>query len=88
MSMRLPASERRDQLMATALEEFARQGFHATSMNEIADDMDPKRWRLRQLPTATPGRADHAQDRLIIQRNLGDAGECGSDLLQCGACNP
>jgi AcrR family transcriptional regulator len=37
MSMRLPASERRDQLMATALEVFARQGFHATSMNEIAD---------------------------------------------------
>ncbi len=37
MSMRLPAPERRDQLMATALEVFARQGFHATSMNEIAD---------------------------------------------------
>jgi AcrR family transcriptional regulator len=36
MSGRLPAAERRDQLLAVALEVFASQGFHATSMNEIA----------------------------------------------------
>ena len=37
MSVRLPAPARREQLLATALEVFARQGFHATSMNDIAD---------------------------------------------------
>jgi AcrR family transcriptional regulator len=37
MSMRLSAAERRDQLLDVALELFARDGFHATSMNDIAD---------------------------------------------------
>jgi AcrR family transcriptional regulator len=37
MSVRLPAAARRVQLVAMALEMFARQGFHATSMNDIAD---------------------------------------------------
>jgi AcrR family transcriptional regulator len=37
MSIRLPAPARREQLLATALEVFARQGFHATSMNDIAE---------------------------------------------------
>jgi AcrR family transcriptional regulator len=37
MSVRLPAAARREQLVATALEMFAQQGFHATSMNDIAD---------------------------------------------------
>jgi AcrR family transcriptional regulator len=37
MSVRLPAAARREQLVAMALEMFARQGFHATSMNDIAD---------------------------------------------------
>lgn len=37
MSVRLPAAERRDQLLATALETFADKGFHGTSMNEIAE---------------------------------------------------
>jgi len=37
MSVRLPAPERRTQLLSVALEVFARQGFHATSMNDIAD---------------------------------------------------
>lgn len=37
MSIRLPAAARREQLVGTALEMFARQGFHATSMNDIAD---------------------------------------------------
>ncbi len=34
---RLSAVERRSQLLATALEVFAERGFHATSMNEVAD---------------------------------------------------
>ena len=37
MVVRLPASARRDQLLAVALEVFARQGFHATSMNDVAE---------------------------------------------------
>jgi AcrR family transcriptional regulator len=37
MAIRLPASARREQLLATALEVFARQGFHATSMNDVAE---------------------------------------------------
>lgn len=37
MSTRLPAAERREQLLAVALEVFARQGFHATSMNDVAE---------------------------------------------------
>lgn len=37
MAARLPAAERRDQLLAVALEVFARQGFHAASMNDVAD---------------------------------------------------
>ncbi len=35
---RLPRSERRSQLLAVARKAFANNGFHATSMNEIADD--------------------------------------------------
>ena len=34
---RLPAAERRSQLLDTAVEVFARDGFHATSMNDIAE---------------------------------------------------
>ena len=37
MSVRLPAAARREQLVTTAIEMFARQGFHATSMNHNAD---------------------------------------------------
>jgi AcrR family transcriptional regulator len=37
MSVRLPAAARREQLVAAAIEIFAKQGFHATSMNDIAD---------------------------------------------------
>ncbi len=37
MSLRLPAAERRDQLLATALVTFAGQGYHQASMNDIAD---------------------------------------------------
>ncbi|HBX78514.1 MAG TPA: hypothetical protein DEG43_12790 [Acidimicrobiaceae bacterium] len=36
-SMRLPAPERRKQLLEKALEVFAQDGYHATSMNDIAD---------------------------------------------------
>jgi len=35
--MRLPAPERRKQLIATAIEVFALKGFHNTSMNDVAD---------------------------------------------------
>ena len=34
---RLPADERRDQLLDVALEVFATAGFHGASMNEIAE---------------------------------------------------
>jgi len=36
MSVRLPAAERREQLLRVALQSFAAAGFHATSMNHIA----------------------------------------------------
>lgn len=35
--MRLPGPERRQQLLDTAIEVFARNGFHETSMNEVAE---------------------------------------------------
>jgi len=35
--MRLPAAERREQLIETALAVFASQGYHDTSMNDLAD---------------------------------------------------
>jgi AcrR family transcriptional regulator len=35
--MRLPAAERREQLMEMALTVFAEQGYHAASMNDVAD---------------------------------------------------
>jgi AcrR family transcriptional regulator len=37
MSMRLPAQQRRTQLLSVAVEVFAERGFHATSMDEIAE---------------------------------------------------
>jgi AcrR family transcriptional regulator len=36
-SSRLPAAERRRQLLEVALETFAAKGFHETSMNEVAE---------------------------------------------------
>ena len=35
--MRLPAHERRKQLIATAIQVFARNGYHDTSMNAVAE---------------------------------------------------
>ena len=37
MAMRLPAVERREQLLSVALPVFARQGYHDTSMNDVAE---------------------------------------------------
>jgi AcrR family transcriptional regulator len=37
MSARLPAHERRDQILDVSLPVFARQGFHGASMNDVAD---------------------------------------------------
>jgi AcrR family transcriptional regulator len=37
VNLRLPAAERRRQLLDTALPVFAAKGFHATSMNDVAD---------------------------------------------------
>lgn len=37
MSLRLPAPARREQLLHTALATFAAKGFHATSMNDVAE---------------------------------------------------
>lgn len=36
MSARLPAPERRDQLLAVAIDVFARAGYHGTSMTDVA----------------------------------------------------
>src|SRR4051794_41878216 len=35
--MRLPAEQRRTQLLAVAVEIFGERGFHATSMDEVAE---------------------------------------------------
>lgn len=35
--MRLPAAERREQLLRTAVPVFAEHGYHATSMNDVAE---------------------------------------------------
>ncbi|MBX7069457.1 MAG: TetR/AcrR family transcriptional regulator [Microthrixaceae bacterium] len=35
--MRLPAAERREQLLSVAITVFAEKGFHNTSMNDVAD---------------------------------------------------
>ena len=37
MSVRLPAGERREQILDVAVQGFAKQGFHGASMNDIAD---------------------------------------------------
>jgi AcrR family transcriptional regulator len=37
MNPRLPAGERREQILDVAVQVFARRGFHATSMNEVAE---------------------------------------------------
>jgi len=37
MSIRLPASARREQILDVAVQVFARHGFHSTSMNDVAD---------------------------------------------------
>ena len=37
MSLRMPAAERREQLLSVALDVFAGEGYHQTSMNQIAE---------------------------------------------------
>ena len=37
MSSRLPAARRKEQLLDVAMKVFAERGFHATSMNDVAD---------------------------------------------------
>ncbi|MGE3326101.1 MAG: TetR/AcrR family transcriptional regulator, partial [Acidimicrobiia bacterium] len=37
MTVRLPAVERRDQLLRVALTMFSSKGFHSTSMNDVAE---------------------------------------------------
>lgn len=37
MSMRLPAPARREQILDVSVQVFAQRGFHATSMNDVAD---------------------------------------------------
>ena len=37
MSVRLPASARREQLLDVAVQVFARQGYHGASMNDVAE---------------------------------------------------
>jgi len=37
MSTRLPANARREQLLEVAVSVFARQGYHSTSMNDVAE---------------------------------------------------
>ena len=40
MSMRLPAPARREQILDVSVQVFAHRGFHATSMNDVADAAD------------------------------------------------
>jgi AcrR family transcriptional regulator len=37
MNMRLPAAERREQILDVAVQVFAKNGFHSTSMNDVAE---------------------------------------------------
>lgn len=37
VTMRMPAAERREQLLRTAVGVFAQHGYHATSMNDVAE---------------------------------------------------
>ena len=37
MNIRLPAGERRDQILDVAVQVFAKRGYHGTSMNEVAE---------------------------------------------------
>ena len=37
MSLRLPASARREQILDVSVQVFARNGFHSTSMNDVAE---------------------------------------------------
>jgi AcrR family transcriptional regulator len=46
MSKRLPASERRAQLIEVGREVFAKHGFEATSMEEIADRAKVSKYQL------------------------------------------
>ena len=67
---RLPAAERRRQLLQVALETFAAKGFHDTSMNEVADNAGVTKPVLYQ----------HFKSKQALYRELVD--ELGAQLEQ------
>ena len=50
MSLRLPAPERREQILDVSVQVFAQRGFHSTSMNDVADAVGVTKARLPVLP--------------------------------------
>ena len=66
--MRLPAAERRQQLLVAALDVFAVRGFHSTSMNDVAEAAGVTKPVLYQ----------HFESKRDLYREL--LGEIGADL--------
>ena len=65
MAMRLPAEQRRSQLLEVAVEVFAARGFHATSMDEVAEAAGVTKPVLYQ----------HFPSKRALYRELLDAGD-------------
>ena len=89
MAMRLPAEQRRSQLLEVAVEVFAARGFHATSMDEIAEaagvtkpvlyqHFPSKRALYREL-------LDEVDEQLVARLVAATAGApTGRERVQCG----
>jgi AcrR family transcriptional regulator len=76
MSPRLPAAERREQLLSIAAEVFARHGFHRSSMNEIAEAAGVTKPVLYQ---------HFASKRALYLALLADAGQRLFDAISTAA---
>ncbi|MBM3860862.1 MAG: TetR/AcrR family transcriptional regulator [Verrucomicrobia bacterium] len=73
---RVPASERRQQILAVATDLFARQGFHGTTTRQIADKVGVKEIILfRLFPTK------HDLYWAVIEATM-QAGQCGHNVKE------